>query len=80
MMLRLFATPTGNRGLQKLRNPPFFRAFLDNRVTRRGEVELSSPVWFERVAARLGIDLTPRPRGRPTKEVSASVIGDQKMK
>jgi putative transposase len=33
---------------------------------------LGSPAWVEGVAARLGIDLTPRPRGRPRKEEPAS--------
>ena len=40
---------------------------------------LGSPAWVEEVATRLGIDLTPRPRGRPRKEESASVRGARKM-
>ena len=40
---------------------------------------LGSPAWVEGVATRLGIDLTPRPRGRPRKEESASVRGARKM-
>jgi putative transposase len=34
---------------------------------------MGSPVWVKGVAARLGIDLTPRPRGRQRKEEPASV-------
>jgi putative transposase len=30
------------------------------------------PAWVERVAARLGIDLTRRPRGRPRKDVGTT--------
>ena len=40
---------------------------------------LGSPAWVEEVASRLGIDLTPRPRGRPRKEESSLVRGAQKM-
>ena len=40
---------------------------------------LGSPAWVEGVATRLGIDLTPRPRGRPRKEESAPVRGARKM-
>lgn len=41
---------------------------------------MGSPAWVEGVAARLGIDLTPRPRGRPREEEPASVIEARKMK
>ena len=40
---------------------------------------LGSPAWVEGVATRLGIDLTPPPRGRPRKEEWASVRLARKM-
>jgi putative transposase len=39
---------------------------------------LGSPAWVEGVASRLGINLTPRPRGRPRKEPSASAMKTRK--
>jgi putative transposase len=41
---------------------------------------LGSPAWVEGVASRLGIDLTPRPRGRPRKEPPASTMKARKKK
>jgi putative transposase len=39
---------------------------------------LGSPAWVEGVAARLGIDLTPRPRGRPRKDGGSPTVGTKK--
>jgi putative transposase len=41
---------------------------------------LGSPAWVGRVAGRLGIDLTPRPRGRPRKLQAVSAIEARKKK
>jgi putative transposase len=39
---------------------------------------MGSAAWVEGVAARLGIDLTPRPRGRPRKGQSSSTMKARK--
>jgi len=50
------------RGTQKLDE---LTAVRDSLRTGR---PLGDPAWVEGIASRLGIDLTPRPRGRPRKD------------
>jgi putative transposase len=45
------------------------RAVRDSARTGR---PLGAPAWLESAAARLGVELNPRPRGRPRKDVTAA--------